>query len=155
MSLELQNMHLTIQQKDRELKDAYRREEKTNKSSVKVKTQFDALFKEQQNDNNVIETSAEQEFQCTHPKSKGGHIVYQCKGVDNMGNWDGERRYSEFFKLHQVLSTRWPGVPIPTLPPKKAIGNKELKFLNERRFYLERFLKKMAPFEFILNSTEF
>ena len=113
------------------------------------------LFKEQQNDNNVIETSAEQEFQCTHPKSKGGHIVYQCKGVDNMGNWDGERRYSEFYKLHQVLSTRWPGVPIPTLPPKKAIGNKELKFLNERRFYLERFLKKMAPFEFILNSTEF
>ena len=37
----------------------------------------------------------------------------------------------------------------------KAIGNKELKFLNERRFYLERFLKKMAPFEFILNSVEF
>lgn len=72
-----------------------------------------------------------------------------------MGNWDGERRYNEFFKLHSVLVARWPGVPIPTLPPKKAIGNKELKFLNERRFYLERFLKKMAPFDFILNSDEF
>lgn len=34
------------------------------------------LFKEQENQNNVIETSAEQEFQCTHPKSKNGHIVY-------------------------------------------------------------------------------
>jgi len=41
------------------------------------------------------------------------------------------------------------------LPPKKAIGNKDVKFINERRFYLERFLKKMSPFDFLLNSTEF
>jgi len=30
-----------------------------------------------------------------------------------------------------------------------------LKFINERRFYLERFLKKLSPFDFILNSEEF
>ena len=57
--------------------------------------------------------------------------------------------------MHSVIEARWPGIPIPTLPPKKAIGNKDIKFINERRFYLERFLKKLAPFEFILNSTEF
>ena len=57
--------------------------------------------------------------------------------------------------LHSVLVARWPGIPIPTLPPKKAIGNKDLKFLNERRFYLDRFLKKMAPYDFILNAVEF
>lgn len=39
--------------------------------------------------------------------------------------------------------------------PKKAIGNKDVKFINERRFYLERFLKKMSPFEFMLESSEF
>jgi hypothetical protein len=41
------------------------------------------------------------------------------------------------------------------LPPKKSIGNKDVKFLNERRFYLERFLKKMSPYKFMLNSSEF
>ena len=50
---------------------------------------------------------------------------------------------------------RWPGIPIPSIPPKKAIGNKDLKFINERRFYLERFLKKMSGFEFMLESDEF
>jgi hypothetical protein len=39
--------------------------------------------------------------------------------------------------------------------PKKAIGNKDVKFINERRFYLERFLKKMSPFDFILECGEF
>ena len=69
--------------------------------------------------------------------------------------WEGERRYNEFFKLREVLTQRWPGVPIPVLPPKKAIGNKEIRFINERRFYLERFLKKISHFPFILNSAEF
>ena len=54
--------------------------------------------------------------------------------------------------LHQKLEKRWPGIPIPQLPPKKAVGNKDIKFINERRFYLERFLKKMAQFTFMLNS---
>lgn len=103
----------------------------------------------------LIETSAEQEFTCTNPQNKGGHIVYKCKGKDDTGTWEGERRYNEFFKLHQTLEARWPGIPIPVLPPKKSIGNKDIKFINERRFYLERFLKKMAPYEFILNSAEF
>jgi sorting nexin-1/2 len=53
------------------------------------------------------------------------------------------------------LEQRWPGIPIPQLPPKKAIGNKDVKFINERRFYLERFLKKMAAFPFLINSKEF
>ena len=102
----------------------------------------------------IIETSVEQEFQCTNPQNKGGHIVYSCKGVDSSGNWEGERRYNEFFKLHEKLEARWPGIPIPTLPPK-ALRNKDIKFINERRFYLERFLKKLSTFDFIINSVEF
>jgi len=69
--------------------------------------------------------------------------------------WEGDRRYNEFHKLHEKLDQRWPGIPLPMLPPKKAIGNKDIKFINERRFYLERFLKKMSAFEYILNSQEF
>jgi sorting nexin-1/2 len=86
---------------------------------------------------------------------KSGHIVYTCKGVDEQGSWEGDRRFNEFFKLRAMLEQRWPGIPIPELPPKKAIGNKDIKFINERRFYLERFLKKMAAFPYILNSKEF
>jgi sorting nexin-1/2 len=97
----------------------------------------------------------EQEFQCINPQTKSGHIVYTCRGSDANGFWEGERRFNEFYKLHAILEQRWPGVPIPILPPKKAIGNKEIKFINERRFYLERFLKKISQFPFMINSPEF
>jgi hypothetical protein len=30
-----------------------------------------------------------------------------------------------------------------------------LKFINERRYYLERFLRKLAKFDFLINSEEF
>jgi hypothetical protein len=86
---------------------------------------------------------------------RGGHIVYKCRGADNQGTWEGERRYNNFFALREKMEQRWPGIPIPQLPPKKVLGSKGLKFINERRFYLERFLKKMATFPFLVNSAEF
>lgn len=30
-----------------------------------------------------------------------------------------------------------------------------MKFINERRYYLERFLRKLAKFDFLINSEEF
>ena len=54
--------------------------------------------------------------------------------------------------MYEKLRQRWPGIPIPSIPPKKAIGNKDLKFINERRFYLERFLKKLSNFDFVIES---
>ena len=86
---------------------------------------------------------------------KNGHIEYKCQGNDDDGNWEGSRRYNEFYKLVSVLEKRWPGIAIPTLPPKKVIGGKDVKFINERRFYLERFLKKLSAFPYIINSEEF
>ena len=35
------------------------------------------------------------------------------------------------------------------------MGNKDSVFLQERRFYLERFLRKIARHDFIVNSQEF
>lgn len=35
------------------------------------------------------------------------------------------------------------------------IGNKDLKFINERRFYLEQFLKKLATLDYLIKSDEF
>ncbi len=34
-------------------------------------------------------------------------------------------------------------------------GNKEILFIKERRYYLERFLRKLAKYDFIINSEEF
>ena len=35
------------------------------------------------------------------------------------------------------------------------MGNKDIVFLQERRFYLERYMKKLARYDFIINSQEF
>lgn len=105
--------------------------------------------------NDVLEEGNESQFKCFNPQMKSGHIEYMCAGTDSQGAWEGERRFNQFFKLVEKLEQRWPGIPIPTLPPKKAIGNKDLKFINERRFYLDRFLKKLSAFPFIINSEEF
>jgi hypothetical protein len=44
---------------------------------------------------------------------------------------------------------------LPVLPEKQAFGNKEVLFLQDRTFYLQRYLRKMARFDFILESQEF
>lgn len=103
----------------------------------------------------MLEDLNEAGFQVTKPNIENNHVKYTCEGVDDNGQWTGSRRYNEFHKLVEALEKRWPGIPIPTLPPKKAIGNKDVKFINERRFYLERFLKKLSASSFIINAEEF
>lgn len=61
------------------------------------------------------------DFTVSNPLMSGGHIVYSVKGVDKQGTWEGQRRYNEFYVLHEALTRRWPGVFIPKVPPKKAI----------------------------------
>lgn len=95
------------------------------------------------------------DFKVVKPQLHGSHIVFHVVGVDKQGTWEGTRRYNHFFHLHEALSKRWPGMLIPKIPSKKAIGNKEVKFIYERKFYLERFLRKCARFDFIVNSEEF
>lgn len=61
------------------------------------------------------------EFSVQNPALTGGHVSYLVKGVDRQGPWDGNRRYSHFHQLREVLVARWPGIIIPKIPPKKAI----------------------------------
>jgi hypothetical protein len=51
------------------------------------------------------------------------------------------RRYNEFYGLRTLLCQRWPGLFVPAIPPKKAVGNKNVLFIVERRYFLERFIK--------------
>lgn len=43
------------------------------------------------------------DFVVDNPVTQAGHIVYHVKGLDKLGNWEGNRRYNEFYVLHQSL----------------------------------------------------
>ena len=106
-------------------------------------------------DNEMSMNDAEFNYSVKNPHDNGGHIVYDVKGKDRSGPWDCKRRYNEFFLLHEILQKRFPGIPIPLVPPKKAIGNKDNTFVQDRTFYLQRFLRKLSRFDFIIESQEF
>ena len=114
------------------------------------------VFSEQQQSSQpMIDDSEVSGFAVRDPQDFHGHIVYNVTGRDLQGEFECKRRYNEFFLLQEVLVKRWPGIMIPLVPPKKAMGNKEVVFLQERRFYLERFLRKLAKYDFVINSQEF
>lgn len=90
-----------------------------------------------------------------NPVKVSGHIKYTVSGVDSDGPFEESRRFSEFFALREALASRWPGVYIPAIPEKKMMGNKDDKFVEERRALLERFMKELAKFEYLTDSKEF
>ena len=64
------------------------------------------------------------------------------------------RRYSDFFSLREKLLERWPGIYIPPIPPKKAIGNTDIKIIQFRLRLLNNFLHQLSQIPFLLNSEE-
>lgn len=86
---------------------------------------------------------------------KGSHVTYTVRGFDDDGPFEGAKRYNDFFNLRAAFLTRWPGVYIPPISPKKALGNKDDKFLEERKHFLERFLILTSKIEHIIKSDEF
>lgn len=78
---------------------------------------------------------SDEKFFVTDP-TKGKHVSYTVRGSDSFGDFDGPRRYKDFLALRNALILRWPGCYIPPIPPKKAIGNKDAKFVEERRALL-------------------
>lgn len=77
--------------------------------------------------NSIDEVSLE--FTVRDPIKQSGTTLYKVTGRDREGLFEGLRRYNEFFLLHETLRTRWPGVPIPVIPPKKAVGNTDTVFV--------------------------
>lgn len=102
----------------------------------------------------IHEEDNDSPFSVTHPV-KGSHVSYTVKGIDDDGPFEGSRRYNDFYFLRNALVSRWPGVYFPPIPPKKKVGNKEHKFLEERRYFLQRFLRNLAKIDFITTSEEF
>uniref|UniRef100_A0A8D2JB12 Sorting nexin 29 n=1 Tax=Varanus komodoensis TaxID=61221 RepID=A0A8D2JB12_VARKO len=57
--------------------------------------------------------------------------------------WNVYRRYAEFRTLHHKLQMKYHQVRSFNFPPKKAIGNKDAKFVEERRKQLQIYLRNV------------
>ncbi|XP_061087641.1 sorting nexin-29 [Conger conger] len=74
-------------------------------------------------------------------RAANAYHVYQVyiRILDN--EWNVYRRYSDFRTLHGRLRSQFPQVDTFNFPPKKAIGNKDAKFVEERRKQLQCYLR--------------
>ncbi|XP_036593989.1 sorting nexin-29 [Trichosurus vulpecula] len=76
-------------------------------------------------------------------KAANAFHVYQVYIRIKDDEWNVYRRYAEFRSLHHKLQNRYPQVRAYSFPPKKAIGNKDAKFVEERRKQLQNYLRNV------------
>ncbi|KAM9583507.1 sorting nexin-29 [Trichechus inunguis] len=74
-------------------------------------------------------------------KATNAFHVYQVYIRIKDDEWNIYRRYTEFRSLHHKLQNKYPQVRAYNFPPKKAIGNKDAKFVEERRKQLQNYLR--------------
>ncbi|XP_076997878.1 sorting nexin-29 isoform X2 [Tamandua tetradactyla] len=76
-------------------------------------------------------------------KAANAFHVYQVYIRIKDDEWNVYRRYTEFRSLHHRLQNKYPQVRAYNFPPKKAIGNKDAKFVEERRKQLQNYLRSV------------
>ncbi|KAF6127351.1 sorting nexin 29 [Phyllostomus discolor] len=92
----------------------------------------------------LVELTQDQRF----PKSRS--LLFPSDNLINKvyirikdDEWNVYRRYTEFRSLHHKLQNKYPQVRAYNFPPKKAIGNKDAKFVEERRKQLQNYLRNV------------
>jgi len=78
------------------------------------------------------------------PDTIGKHHVFKVKGKDHQGEFEIYRRFKQFDMLRKTLFIRFLGLYVPPIPEKKAVGNTTSNFVEERMFYLNRFLRELC-----------
>ena len=53
------------------------------------------------------------------------------------------RRYSQFYSIHQILKKKYQQISELEFPPKKTIGNRNAKVVQDRRKKLETYLRNV------------
>ncbi|NXD12455.1 SNX29 protein, partial [Nothocercus nigrocapillus] len=76
-------------------------------------------------------------------KAANAFHVYQVYIRIKDDEWNVYRRYAEFRSLHHKLQNKYQQVRTFNFPPKKAIGNKDAKFVEERRKQLQSYLRNV------------
>ena len=136
--------------------------EETEKAKKELIDQIKGFKQYDDNDESIMEAGEEepedprvQKFTVTNPNKASGHVKYTVTGIDDEGEFKENRRFREFHALSIVLRTRWPGCYIPAIPEKKLMNNNDTQFIEDRRQLLERFVKEIAKFDYIVFSKEF
>ena len=80
------------------------------------------------------------------------YVVYSLSGSSI--NEQVVRRFSDFFTLRKKLCERWPGVYIPNIPPKKAVGNLDDDTIETRMRLLNSFCYKISKISYLFDSEE-
>lgn len=82
-------------------------------------------------------------------------MVYTVIGLLKKEWFEVQRRYSDFAALRASLVDRFPGLYVPNVPSKKAIGNTKQAFVEERCFLLNMFIKQLCRCPYLIDSQEF
>ncbi|XP_033609183.1 sorting nexin-29 isoform X4 [Cryptotermes secundus] len=69
------------------------------------------------------------------------HHVYQVYIRIRDDEWNIYRRYAQFYSLHKELKKHDAIVSTFDFPPKKTLGNKDARFVEERRRRLQHYLR--------------
>ncbi|XP_070157473.1 sorting nexin-29 [Polyergus mexicanus] len=72
------------------------------------------------------------------------HHVYQIYARIRDVEWNIYRRYAQFYALYRELKKHDAIVTSFEFPPKKTIGNKDAKFVEERRQKLQQWLRRVV-----------
>lgn len=83
----------------------------------------------------------------------GDYHEYPINGRDSLGAIECSRRFSHFVDFHKCLCERFPGLFIPPIPPK-ASDKKKGDTLEERRYFLNLFLKECVSLPYIVSGIE-
>lgn len=87
-------------------------------------------------------------------KTIGDYHEYPINGRDSLGAIECLRRFSHFALLFETLSERYPGLYIPPIPPKDLTNKKGAEILEERRYFLDLFLKECCALDYIVAGEE-
>ncbi|XP_057321917.1 sorting nexin-29 [Microplitis mediator] len=72
------------------------------------------------------------------------HHVYQIYVRIRDMEWNIYRRYAQFYSLYRELKKHDSVVTTFEFPPKKTLGNKDAKFVEERRQKLQQWLRRVV-----------
>jgi hypothetical protein len=81
--------------------------------------------------------------------------MYTVCGILKREKFEIFRRYSDFAVLRESLAERFPGLYVPPIPSKKAIGNTKQSFVEERCFLPNMFIKQLSRCPYLVESQEF
>ncbi|XP_038067648.1 sorting nexin-29-like [Patiria miniata] len=86
-------------------------------------------------------------------RGSDAYHVYQIYVRIRDEEWNVYRRYTEFRELHLKIRKNHAIVNTFDFPPKKAVGNKDSKFVEERRKKLQHYIRCVVNF-YVDNSSE-